>query len=160
MTQFSQAVIKEKSRLTFKARRENDQLVQDLLYAASYHALRGNSDPLNFILADAVESGTTKLQGLLRWVRENLPVGMKDDKFKLNKTWVEAEVKSEEEFERKALIDLKQAPKWWELQPKSQPQKEWDASSYLDRVVDMLKKHGQDAAANEVLAAKAKLKAA
>lgn len=157
---FSVSVIKEKSRLTFGQRRENDQLVQDLLIEASYHALCGNSDPLNFILDDATASKTTKLEGLLRWVRENLPVGMKDGKFKMNKNWQDFKVKSEDEFDKTCRIQLKQAAKWWELAPRVNAQKEWDADSYLNRVVDTLKKHGQLEAANEVLAAKGKLKAA
>ena len=160
MAQFSQAVIKEKARLVFVGRRENDVLVQDLLYAASYHALRGNTNPLNDILAEAVASKTTKLQGLFRWVRENIPVSLKDEQFKLNKGWVEMEVKSEEEFEKLVLPKLKQSPTWWEVAPKVKAQKEWDMDTYLNGVIDNLRKHGQDKAANEILAAKARIKVA
>jgi len=153
-------VIKQQSNVTFRNRRENDALIQDLIIAASYHALCGNSDPLNDILADAVASNTTKIQGLLLWVRQNLPIGMKEGKFKLNKDWTKAQVTSYPEFEKNVLHHLKQAAKWWELAPKTNAQSEWDGDKYLNSVIDTLRKHGQDEAANQVLAAKAKLKAA
>jgi hypothetical protein len=161
MAQFTAAVIKEKARLTFVGRRENDQLIQDLLISASYHAMKGNTNPFNDILAEAVASKTTKLEGLNRWIKDNVPViHMDKGSFKMVKGWTASEVKDEAEFEAKILPQLKAAPTWWEVAPKVNAQKEWDVDTYLNGVINTLKKHGQDAAANEILAAKAKLVAA
>jgi hypothetical protein len=156
----TQPVIKEKSRLTFSGRRENDSLIQELLIQAAYHALRGNSDPLNDILADAVQSNTTRIQGITLWVELNLPVRVKDEKFKLNKKWVESEVKSEAEFEINVLPKLTIGPKWWEVARAPKAASIWDMGKYLDRVVDTLKDHGKPEAAKEVLAAIARINSA
>lgn len=156
--EFTESVVAEKSRLAFVGRRENDRLIQELLFAAAYHAHRGNPNPINAIYASATESKTTKLEGLNRWVRQNMPiVTMKEGKFSHVKGWVKSEVKSYEEFARTVLPSLKAAPTWWEVAPKVSVQREWDGDKYLNNVIDTLRKHGQDAAANEILVAKAKL---
>jgi len=135
------SVIREQARLQFASRRELDEALHSLLIDASYHALRGNSDPLNWVLDAARENGAVRLNGITRWVETYLPVRVKDEKFKLNKSWQEAGITSFEKFQERALPELEAAPKFWDMVPKEKAQSIWALDNYLDTVLKTLKKH-------------------
>lgn len=157
---FSPGVIKEKSRLQTQTLTQWKNDVQELLYHAAYHAHKGNSDPLNFILEDAKTSKAVHVKALTRWVEFNLPVIVREEKFKMTKGWNKSEVKDEDEFERQVLPTLKAAGAWWDAAPKQKAESVWSADSYLNSVIDNLTKHGRPDLAKEVLLVKAKLSAA
>lgn len=148
------AVIKEQSRLHFVTRREADDSLQALMIDASYHALCGNSDPLNFLLEDARVNNAVRIAGITLWVELNLPVRIKDEKFKMNKGWTASEVKSEEEFGTVWFKKLTDAPKFYEVVRKERVESVWSADTYLNRVIDTLTKNGRPDLAKEVLAVK------
>jgi hypothetical protein len=157
MAIYSCSVIKEKSRLQTLTLTQWKNDVQELLYHAAYHALKGNSDPLNFILEDAKTSKAVHVKALTRWVEFNLPVVVREEKFRMAKAWNKSEVKNEEEFEGKPLADLKSAGKWWDAAPKQKAESVWSADSYLNSVIDNLTKHGRPDLAKAILGVKSQI---
>lgn len=114
--------------------------IQEVLIAASYHAMKdGQITPFNQLL-DAVGNGTY-IKGITLWAETFAPVRIKDGVFVYNKTAAkEYHVTNEADF-ADFEADMRKI-NWWDIAGKQKTQSMFDLDDYASNVEKKLSKEG------------------
>lgn len=115
--------------------------IHEVLISCAYQAYaHGQTTPFNNLL-EAVRN-TTRLKGITMWAEVHGCVRIQNDKFVLNKkVRQEAGVENEADFEA-FEVEMRKAPKWFEMLPKQKADSIFDLDQYATSVETKLSKEG------------------